>query len=203
VSLPSPDEKETGRLEAFSDGVFAIAITLLVLEIKVPREVEAGRLAGALLEQWPSYLAFLTSFSFIGIMWINHHRMFRLIRRSDHGLLLLNGLLLLGVTFVPFPTALVADYLHHPDEYVAAIAFSGTYLVIGIFFNLLSWYAYRRGLFAANVDAQGAGPITRAYLLGTLLYLAAVGLALVNATASLVFNLALAVFFALPRGEPT
>lgn len=136
-------------------------------------------------------------------MWINHHRMFRLIRRSDHGLLLLNGLLLLGATFVPFPTALVADYLHHPDEYVAAIVFSGTYFVIGIFFNLLWWYAYRRGLFAANMDAQGAEPITRAYLLGTLLCLAAVGLALVNVTASLVFNLALAVFFALPRGEPT
>lgn len=137
MSLPDPDQKETGRIEAFSDGVFAIAITLLVLEIKVPHEVEAGRLARALLEQWPSYLAFLTSFSFIGIMWINHHRIFRLIHRSDHGLLLVNGLLLLGVTFVPFPTALVADYLRHPDEYVAVMVFNGTYLVISIFFNLL------------------------------------------------------------------
>jgi len=199
VSLPDPDQKETGRIEAFSDGVFAIAITLLVLEIKVPHEVEAGRLARALLEQWPSYLAFLTSFSFIGIMWINHHRIFRLIHRSDHGLLLVNGLLLLGVTFVPFPTALVADYLRHPDEYVAVMVFNGTYLVISIFFNLLWGYAYRRGLFASSTDSRAPRGIKRAYLIGPLLYLVAIGLALVNATASLVLNLALAIFYGLSR----
>lgn len=193
------DAKETGRIEAFSDGVFAIAITLLVLDIKVPHAVEAGGLTPALLEQWPTYLAFLTSFAFIGIMWVNHHRMFRLIRRADHGLLLLNGLLLLGVTFVPFPTALVADYLRHPNEYVAALVFNSTYFAIAIFFNLLWWYAYRQGLFARMVDARAAQAITRAYGVGPLLYLAAIGLALVNPTASLVFNLALAIFWALPR----
>lgn len=199
MSLPDPDQKETGRIEAFSDGVFAIAITLLVLEIKVPHEVEAGRLARALLEQWPSYLAFLTRFSFIGIMWINHHRIFRLIHRSDHGLLLVNGLLLLGVTFVPFPTALVADYLRHPDEYVAVMVFNGTYLVISIFFNLLWGYVYRRGLFASSTDSRAPRGINRAYLIGPLLYLVAIGLALVNATASLVSNLALAIFYGLSR----
>ena len=97
------DEKETGRLEAFSDGVFAIAITLLILEIHVPKEVEKGGLAPALLAEWPSYLAFVSSFAIIGIMWINHHRMFEFVRRIDQTLLLLNGLLLLAITFIPFP----------------------------------------------------------------------------------------------------
>src|SRR5262249_42578260 len=107
LSGPSREElRESERLEAFSDGVFAIAITLLVLELKVPpRDAD---LAAALLSGWPSYVAFLTSFATIGIMWLNHHRLFTTIRRVDHGTLVLNGLLLLGVTALPFPTAIVA-----------------------------------------------------------------------------------------------
>src|SRR5437899_1855756 len=108
LSPSDPMQTETARIEAFSDGVFAIAITLLILEIKVPG-LQQGRLAGALLRQWPSYLAFLLSFVYIGIMWMNHHRMFTHIRRSNDTLLLLNLLLLLGVTVVPFPTAVLAS----------------------------------------------------------------------------------------------
>src|SRR5260370_18656673 len=89
-------ETETNRVEAFSDGMFAIAITLLILEIKVPAAGQ-GNLAAALLRQWPSYLAFFLSFAFIGIMWMNHHRMFTHIRRSADTLLVLNLLLLLSV----------------------------------------------------------------------------------------------------------
>jgi uncharacterized membrane protein len=107
----SPEMRDdTARTEAFSDGVFAIAITLLVLDIKVPHDLpENTSLLRALLNQWPIYMAFLTSFATIGIMWLNHHRMFRYIRRVDHWFLVLNGLLLLGVTFVPFPTSLAAE----------------------------------------------------------------------------------------------
>ena len=101
---------ETARIEAFSDGVFAIAITLLVLDLKVPRDLPDGQtLTGALLAQWPAYLAFASSFMTILIMWVNHHRIFTLVGRSDSRLLFFNGLLLMGVTVVPFPTALVAD----------------------------------------------------------------------------------------------
>ena len=97
-------EKETGRVEAFSDGVFAIAITLLILEIKVPKlshDSPPAALARALLDLWPSFLAFLLSFFAILIMWINHHGLFNMVRRVSPGFLYANGFLLLFVSFVP------------------------------------------------------------------------------------------------------
>ena len=130
---------DTTRLEAFSDGVFAIAITLLVLDLKVPREIAEGPSLGhVLLAQWPGYLAFVTSFLTILIMWVNHHRMFTLIGRCDHRLLFYNGLLLMGITLVPFPTSLVADSLRHDGERTAALVYNGTFIFIAICFNL-SW----------------------------------------------------------------
>jgi uncharacterized membrane protein len=103
---------ETSRIEAFSDGVFAIAITLLILEIKIPTP-GSGRLSLQLMNQWPAYVSFLISFAFIGIMWINHHRLLTHIVRSDNTLLILN-LVLLGVVAVPFPTAVLAIHLGQP-----------------------------------------------------------------------------------------
>ena len=193
-------EKETGRIEAFSDGVFAIAITLLVLDIKVPRELpESTRLLDALLAQWPVYFAFVTSFAIIGIMWINHHRLFNLIKRSDQMLLVLNGLLLLGITFVPFPTALVAEYIGHPDERVAAMVYNGTFVVTAILFNLLWHYAADKNrLLDPRSDPREVQSITRQYALGPVIYLAAFGLAFFSATASLALNMLLALSFAIP-----
>jgi len=118
-------EKETARIEAFSDGVFAIAITLLILEIKIPA-AGSGNLSMQLLRQWPSYFAFVFSFAFIGIMWINHHRLFTHIKRSNNALLFLNLLLLLGVCAVPFPTAVLAQHLGQSDQRAAAILYHGT-----------------------------------------------------------------------------
>jgi len=120
---------ETARVEAFSDGVFAIAITLLILDLKVP-SVTQGHLGSALARQWPTYAAFLISFWFIGIMWVNHHRLFNHIQRSDNRLLFLNLLLLLGVTVVPFPTALRAAHFYSPGRTVATAVFNGTYVVL-------------------------------------------------------------------------
>ena len=110
------NEKETGRVEAFSDGVFAVAITLLALDIHVPRldTLPPGGLGPALLALWPTLLAYVTSFATILITWINHDRLFEQIRRKDHGLLVYNGLLLMVITLFPFPTALLAEYLPHP-----------------------------------------------------------------------------------------
>ncbi len=140
--IESRDEKETGRVEAFSDGVFAIAITLLILDVHVPRDLpETTTLGEALLKQWPSYLGFLTSFALIGIMWINHHKLFTLIKRSNHLLLVFNALLLLGATVVPFTTSLLAEYIGHSEQTVAAMIYMGNFFVIAIFFNLLWRYA--------------------------------------------------------------
>src|SRR5713101_3913707 len=106
-------EKETGRIEAFSDGVFAIAVTLLVLDLKVPhRDSVNSGLMNILVKQWPSFLAYLISFATILIMWVNHHNLFNKVKRTDTPFMFLNGFLLFLITFVPFPTGLLAEYIH-------------------------------------------------------------------------------------------
>jgi len=203
TSAGSSEEKETQRLEAFSDGVFAIAITLLVLEMKVPHDAGDG-LGRALLHDWPSYLGFVTSFAVIGIMWINHHRIFRLLLRTDHRLLILNGVLLLGVTFVPYPTAVLASYLGHPGDRTAAMFYSGSFVVIAIAFNVLWRYmsSERAGLMRVPYDHPEVLATHSQYRLGPLFYLATLAIAFWNATASLIGNLALALFFAIPPPGP-
>ena len=196
--------KETGRVEAFSDGVFAIAMTLLVLNVRVPNTDQPGQLGSLLWQQWPSYLAFVISFAFIGIMWVNHHRLFVHIRRIDHMLLVLNGALLLGVTAVPFPTAVLAQYLGKPDEKAATMLYAGTYVVVALFFNVLWRYAASgHRLLGDEVDEAEVNRITRQYAYGPLLYLACFVLAYINVAASLALNEALAIFFALPPNKVT
>lgn len=193
------DEKETGRIEAFSDGVFAIAITLLVLEIKIPTHstVEASSLASALLSLYPSYLAFLTSFVTILVMWVNHHRIFSLVRRSDHAFLYWNGLLLMFVTFVPFPTALLAEYLLHPEAKIAAGVYAGTFLVIAIVFAGLWKHASRFGrLLGQGAKQEDIEGITKQYRFGTPLYSIAFVLSFVSVWLSVGLCAVLAIFFA-------
>jgi uncharacterized membrane protein len=205
--MPNPkaavgERDETTRVEAFSDGVFAIAITLLILEIRVPEEVAGGAgLGRALLALWPSYLAFFTSFATIGIMWVNHHRLFTLIRRCDHWLLVANGFLLLWVSFLPFPTAVVARSLTGSAgaARTAAAFFSGTFVVVAVAFNLLWRYAAARPhLLDAAVSEASIRAQTRQYAFGPVWYAAALALAFVSVPASLGLNLLLALFFALP-----
>ena len=202
---PSADEKETGRVEAFSDGVFGIAITLLVLDLKVPpvtASTSPGALAGALLRQWPMYVAYVLSFATVLIMWTNHHRLFRLIRRSDHTFLMINGMLLMLVTLVPFPTGLLAAHISQPGAVTAAAVYSGTFVLIAILFNVLWRYAAHGGrLLARTHDREAAAAITRQYRFGPLLYLAAFALAFVSVPASVALCAALAAYFALPLGH--
>ncbi len=125
----------TNRLEAFSDGVFAIAITLLVLEIHVPEPGSGESLGHELLVQWPSYAAFVISFLTIGIIWINHHAMVRRLRRADHSILVWNLLLLMTVSALPFTTALMATYLKESNgESLAAAVYAGSFLLMGVVF---------------------------------------------------------------------
>jgi uncharacterized membrane protein len=190
---------ETARLEAFSDGVFAIAITLLILEIKVPSSDTAG-LGAELARQWPSYLAFFISFAFIGIMWINHHRLFMHIKRTDDTLLLLNLALMFGVCVIPFTTALLAAQLGHPGARTAVVVYNAAYLGIAVFFSLLWRYAASRNghMLAANVDRESTDKIMQQYNYGPLAYAIAIALAWISITASLLINLVLACFFAIP-----
>jgi uncharacterized membrane protein len=136
---------ETTRLEAFSDGIFAIAITLLILEVRAPEK--GNDLWGALREQWPSYFGYVLSFLIIGIMWANHTHIFRLIRRTDHLLSMLNLLLLMTIAFLPFPTAVLARNIGNAATVKAAtILYSGSILLTAIPWSLMWGHAARAGL---------------------------------------------------------
>jgi len=190
----------TGRLEAFSDGVFAIAMTLLVLDMKVPHDLPSGQtLARALVAQWPTYLAFATSFATILIMWVNHHRLFTHIGRGDDGLLFSNGLLLLGVVLVPFPTALVSEYLGRSGQKTAALIYNSTFIAIALCFNLLWRSASTNGrLLRADHDREAVRHITDSFRFGPLFYVIALIVGFFSVTASLAVSCALAIYYALP-----
>ena len=171
------DEKETTRLESFSDGVFGVAMTLLVVELKVPARPASPTVAALwaeLCRQWPSYFSFLTSFATVLIMWINHHGIFRLIRRTDSRLLFANGFLLLLVTAVPFPTAVVAVYLRTPAAPAACGAYCGLFVLISVAYGLLLLAARRGGhLLMPGADAEVSRRLKNCYRVGLPLYLLA------------------------------
>ena len=199
-----PEEHaNTARLEAFSDGVFAIAITLLVLEIGIPHVDADQSLSEALRHLWPSYFGYAVSFLTIGVMWINHHALFRDIDRQDHTLLVLNLLLLLGIAFLPFPTAVVAAYMRDSDhQLTAALTFGTTMTVIACAFNALWLYAsVGRRLIDPHVSDARLRSRTRRYMPGPLLYLITLPLAFVLPWISLGLFGAYAVFWLLPMPE--
>ena len=200
---PAGGARDTGRLEAFSDGVIAIAITLLVLEIRVPHLADfptGTTLAGVLWALWPSYVGYVTSFVVIGIMWANHHRLFRYIARVDHVLILLNTLLLLCIAFIPFPTALLAEYLEDAHEgRTAALVYSGTLVATGLVYNLLWRYASTgHRLLREDADPRVVRRIRRWFAVGPLLYGLSFAAAFLSVKASLVVYLVIALLYVLP-----
>jgi uncharacterized membrane protein len=198
------DEKETTRIEAFSDGVFAIAITLLVLGIKVPshESVVAKGLAHALIILWPSYLAFFVSFITILVIWVQHHWVFVHVRKVDHLLLYWNGLLLLVVTFIPFPTQLLAEHLSHTDAKLAAAMFTGNFLVVSLVFLGLWRHIYKKGGVLSSVaevsNIKDVATITRYYHIAPLLYLSSFGLSFISEFAGVSLCILLAFLFSIP-----
>jgi uncharacterized membrane protein len=183
----------TTRLETFSDGVFAIAATLLVLEISIEATDDVGR---ALLDIWPSYLAYATSFLVIGIIWLNHHACVDLIGKVDRPFLFVNLLLLLVVAFLPFPTRLVAEYLHKPGEQDAVLAYAITMLLMAVTYNV--WWRYaRRGrrLIRDDVSDARLRAVDRAFNPGVPAYALVLALVFVSPLASILLTLALAVFY--------
>ena len=183
--------------------MFAIAVTLLVLELRVPQLPENAclmSLGRALLQGWPSYLAFVISFGTILVMWINHHHLSRIITVIDHSYLLLNGLLLMCVTAVPFPTALVATYMTRPGAALAAAVWCLYFALIAVVYNVLWRYArHNRRLIGAHVPDSMVESIDRRYRFGPLFYEGAAMLALVYVPLSIAANIGLAVLFAVPH----
>src|SRR5256712_3477863 len=204
IAEPSPG---VARIEAFCDGVFAIAITLLVLEIRVPTQelVGAEGLWRALGRSWPSYVAYVLSFAIIGIMWANHRNIFRYIGRSNHTFVILNVAPLLCTAFLPFPTAVLARYLLSATERTAAAAFyGGTLTVTAVVYNALWRYAAAgRRLLRADADQQLVNAVTREYFFGPVLYLAATLVAFLSVWVSLGIHAFLAGLFVVPnRSRP-
>jgi len=196
---PEAPAKETARVEAFSDGVFAIAITLLVLEFRVPRlghDASGAQLWSALRELWPSLVAFFGSFAAILIMWVSHHGLFRMVKLVDTPFLYANGFMLLMVTFVPFPTAVLAEYLGHPGERVAAAFYCFTFVLMSITFQLWWWTTTRRRLLYEHVAPQQVARIWRSYRRGFAVYVAATALSFWSAAVGLGLCVALWVYWA-------
>lgn len=195
-------DAETNRLEAFSDGVFAIAITLLVLQIRVPELGPGEGLASVLRDLWPSYIAYATSFGLIGIIWVNHHNLFRLVRRIDHMLLMINLALLLCVAFIPFPTALVARYLREDAGAPAVAAYGITLTFTAIIYNCLWFYLVlnRDRLMHTNVSDAAVRHRSVRFIMGSLLYGASVPLAFVSPWISIAMYVGLALLYIVPHG---
>ncbi|MFC1417108.1 TMEM175 family protein [Streptacidiphilus cavernicola] len=187
---------DSGRVEAFSDGVFAIAITLLILEVKVPSGPGIGR---QLLHHWPSYAAYVVTFLIIGIMWANHHTVFSYVARVDRVLLFLNLLLLMVCSALPWAAGLVASYLDGADHGEAAIAlavYSGFMVAHALTFGALWWWLTRTGhLFDARVDVEAARGTRLRFALGSVVYPLLLGLSFVSAVLTLALHGLLAVYY--------
>jgi uncharacterized membrane protein len=189
-------------LEAFSDGVFAIAITLLVLELHPP---ESGDLWPGLIHEWPQFAAYLTSFAIIGIMWANHHSMFRRIVRSDRVLLFLNLGLLLWTSLLPFPTGLVARYLDEggPNAAVAEALYSLNLTLAAIAFSLV-WYRAVRGnrLIDAQLTPRQQWATLARFSMGTVVYAATIAVAFVAPAVALAIQFLLALYYLFEQIRP-
>ena len=181
------------RLEAFSDGIFAIAATLLVLDLAVPKPEPA--LFDGLLHEWPSYAAYATSFLTIGIIWVNHHTVLERMHRIDRGLLFVNLILLLFVALIPFPTKVLAHYLQSggANAHTAAAAYGVAMLLMGISFSVLNYYALARGLFPEDRRLTFGRQVR--FSIGLVMYAVGTAVSLIDARVALLIYAGLALFY--------
>ncbi|MBV9941660.1 MAG: DUF1211 domain-containing protein [Solirubrobacterales bacterium] len=196
----------TGRLEAFSDGVIAVAITLLVLDIHVPTP-PLGRgttLGHELARHWPGYAAYATSFLTIGIIWVNHHVMIGRLREADRTILFLNLLLLMSIAILPFATSLMAAYLRESSgQHLAAAIYSGAFLVMAVLFASLNAHILlaKHQKLTRPLPLERRRQILKRTFAGVLPYVIATALATVSSYATLIICAAIAVFYAFPIGS--
>jgi uncharacterized membrane protein len=186
----------TNRIEAFSDGVFAVAITLLVLNLQVPQIAAVSELVPKLGALWPKLLSYALSFVVVGIYWVAHHNTFHYIKRSDRTLLWLNILMMMCIVFLPFPTALLGQY---PAQQISVIIYGGTLVITGLVLQLLWWYAtsnYR--LVDREIDPHLVQRATRRNVTAPLIYLLAIGISLFSVPTSLVLFILVPVYYIFP-----
>ena len=183
----------TNRLEAFSDGVFAIAATLLILNVAV----SSDHLSVELVKIWPSYVAYAVSFVTIGIIWANHHTVMGQISHVNRTFLVINTLFLMVVSFIPFPTHLLSEYILDPNNaQAAAVVYGITGTLVAVMFNIMWRYAAGgRRLLRADAKSRTVDGITRSYLPGPFLYAAATAVALASPVVSAGIYAAIALFY--------
>jgi uncharacterized membrane protein len=194
----------TNRLEAFSDGVIAVAVTLLVLDIAVPQPGGSHSLGHALAQQWPNYAAYAISFITIGIIWINHHVMIGRLREADHSILMLNLVLLMTIAVLPFATSLMARYLREgAGEHLAAAVYAGAFLALAIAFIALQRQILLRRprLLERELPEAERRRIVRRTATGIVPYALALALAPVSPYVTLGICGAVACFYALPSAS--
>jgi uncharacterized membrane protein len=187
---------DRGRLEAFSDGVFAVAITLLVIDLAVP-EPGHGALGQQLTSHWPSFAAYVVSFLTIGIIWVNHHGLFRNFADIDRTMLFLNLLMLFFVVTIPFATATMAAYLRDggADASLAAAIYQGVFLCMSVTFGGLFLWSVRHGHMAIPLTGAAARMALVRFTIGNLAYAAAIGVAYLSAPVSLLVSMLVAVYY--------
>jgi uncharacterized membrane protein len=195
------------RLETFADGVFAIAATLLILNVEVP-DLGDHSLSHELLRLWPAYIGYVVSFVTIGIIWVNHHTVLDQLRNADRTFLFINVFFLLCIAFIPFPTRLLATYVRTEDGQAAAVLYGITLTTTALFFNLMWRYAIGAGgrLLRADADRRVVDGITRSYRPGVAMYAGATIVGFFQAEASATLYAAIALFYVLSsslfgRGE--
>ena len=183
---------DTARLETFSDGIFAIAATLLILDVNLGGE---GSVAHQLVLAWPSYAAYAISFATLGIVWVNHHTVFTQIDKVDRTFLFINVLFLMVVAFTPFPTRVLADNLREQSK-AAAFFYGLTYTAMAICYSALWFYAaHGRRLLVATADQRLVAGISRSFPPGMLIYAIATLSALVSAIFAVVLYALIALFY--------
>ena len=187
------------RVEAFSDGVFAVAITILVFNVQPPPGVAAGQLWQALGELWPTYAAYAASFTTIGVMWLNHHSIFDRLRQVDRTVQILNLLLLMAIVIVPFPTSLLGHYIPAGgvDARAAATAYAISAVLIGALFSVLWTYVLAHpDLLAAGVDVAAVRRRLPLFALGSVVYIACLFIAQVSPIAVVALCALTATYYA-------
>src|SRR3954463_1879587 len=189
---------KTARLETFADGVFAIAATLLILNVEVP-DLGHNSLGHELLRLWPAYIGYAVSFATIGVIWVNHHTLLDQLRSADRTFLFINVFFLLCIAFIPFPTRLLATYVRTDNGSAAAVAYGLTLTATAIFFNLMWRYAIGGGgrLLRADADRREVDGITRSYRPGVPMYAGATVVGVFQAEVGAALFAAIALFYVL------